>query len=215
MPNTLLSSEPFEDKFEKLVLALKNTLGSSGLTSEDVDLESLTTLMQEYESNEEEWSRFALPDLSKGYTRNLVDEGNGKSNLLILVWTPGKGSPIHNHSNAHCLMKILQGELTETRYEFPKHDQESREEQSMDVIAETTYGDNHVAYMSDDLGVHKVWNRSANLAVSLHLYTPPNIVKNGCYVFEEQTGKETHISSCEYHSMYGKLVTGEHGKALL
>ncbi|KAH7381967.1 RmlC-like cupin domain-containing protein [Cadophora sp. MPI-SDFR-AT-0126] len=215
MPNKRLSYEPLEDKFEKLVLALKDTLGSSGLTSDDVDLQRLTSLMQEYETNEEEWARFALPDLSKAYTRNLVDEGNGKSNLLILVWTPGKGSPIQNHSNAHCLMKILQGELTETRYEFPNHDQEFEKDQAMNVIAETAYGENDVAYMSDDLGVHKMWNRSANLAVSLHLYTPPNIVKKGCYVFEEQTGKETHIKSCEYHSMYGKLITGEHGKPLL
>ncbi|KAK0112455.1 hypothetical protein ONS96_001694 [Cadophora gregata f. sp. sojae] len=215
MPNTRLSTETGEDKFEHLVLALKDTLGSSGLTSDDVDLDSLTSLMQEYESNEDEWARFALSDLSKGYTRNLVDEGNGKSNLLILVWTPGKGSPIHNHSNAHCLMKILRGELTETRYEFPKHGSETEEEQSMKMIAERTYAENHVAYMSDDLGVHKVWNKSENLAVSLHLYTPPNIVKNGCYVYEEKTGKETHIRRCEYHSMYGKLVSGEYGKPLL
>ena len=114
-------------------------------------------------------------------------------------------------------MKILQGELTETRYEFPQGDRGSGKgkKKSMEVIAETTYGKNQVAYMSDDLGVHKVWNRSEDIAVSLHLYTPPNIVKNGCYVFEEHTGKETHIQSCEYHSVLGKPVTGELGKPLL
>lgn len=114
-------------------------------------------------------------------------------------------------------MKILQGELTETRYEFPRGDGGSGHEtkKSMDVIAETTYSQNQVAYMSDDLGVHKVWNRNEDVAVSLHLYTPPNIVKSGCYVFEEHTGKETHVGTCEYHSIHGKIVSGRHGKPLL
>ena len=41
------------------------------------------------------------------------------SDQLILVWAPGKGSPIHDHGQAHCLMKILHGRLTETRYALP------------------------------------------------------------------------------------------------
>jgi len=71
------------NRFDRLVLALKEALGpSSGLTSEDVDVEHLTRLMREYDTKEREWSRYALGDASRGYTRNLVDEGNGKSNLV-------------------------------------------------------------------------------------------------------------------------------------
>ena len=74
---------PSPNNFDKLVQALKDALGpSSGLTSDDVDVEHLTRLMQEYQSDEVEWSRFAFGDASRGYTRNLVDEGNGKSNLV-------------------------------------------------------------------------------------------------------------------------------------
>lgn len=47
------------------------------------------------------------------YTRNLVDEGNGRFNLMVLCWGEGHGSAIHDHANAHCIMKILQGELCE------------------------------------------------------------------------------------------------------
>jgi len=64
-------------------MSLKDTLGSSGLISDDFDLEKLTTLLQEYESNEPEWGHYALADQSNRYTRNLVDEGNGKSNLVM------------------------------------------------------------------------------------------------------------------------------------
>ena len=71
------------NKFDDLVLALKEALGpSSGLTSDDVDVGFLTRLMREYDSSDNEWSKFAFGDDSRGYTRNLVDEGNGKSNLV-------------------------------------------------------------------------------------------------------------------------------------
>lgn len=86
------------------------------------------------------------------------------------MWTPGKGSPIHDHGKAHCLMKILQGALTEIRYEHPREDQEG----PMKVTAEKTYEEDEVAYMADELGVHRVENRGSDFAVSLHceLSTP-------------------------------------------
>jgi cysteine dioxygenase len=83
---------------------------------------------------------------------------------LVLVWSPGKGSPIHDHGNAHCLMKILKGNLTETRYSFPKEDEQG----PMKVISEKTYPENAVAYMADELGLHRVSNRGSDFAVSLH-----------------------------------------------
>ncbi|KAG8425436.1 hypothetical protein J3458_002134 [Metarhizium acridum] len=195
---------PQVDKFEELVLAMKKVLGpSSGLTSDDVDVGSLTDLMINYDSNPMEWSKYAYGDASRGYTRNLVDEGNGKSNLLVLVWSPGKGSPIHDHGNAHCLMKILRGSLTETRYAFPE---DGDEQGPMQVISEKTYKENGVTYMADELGLHRVSNRGSDFAVSLHLYTPPNVAKEGCHIFDEKTGKSSHVPGCHYYSAYGRLI---------
>jgi hypothetical protein len=71
------------NRFDDLVLALRQALGpSSGLTSDDVDVDHLDRLMRDYDSDPREWSRFAMGDESRAYTRNLVDEGNGKSNLV-------------------------------------------------------------------------------------------------------------------------------------
>lgn len=83
---------------------------------------------------------------------------------LILVWTPGKGSPIHDHGNAHCVMKILHGDLTETRYDFPDGD----EAKPMEVKSEAVHSKNQVAYMADELGLHRVSNQGTDYAVSLH-----------------------------------------------
>jgi cysteine dioxygenase len=71
------------DRFDRLVLALKKALGpSSGLTSDDVDVDFLHLLMEDYDGTDGRWARYAFGDGSRGYTRNLVDEGNGKSNLV-------------------------------------------------------------------------------------------------------------------------------------
>jgi len=101
---------PYEgagDAFQELVQSLSDILGPcSGLDSEEIDPDVIQQTMRSYTSKESEWEQYALLDPSKNYTRNLVDEGNGKSNLLILVWSPDQGSPIHDHANAHCVMKI-------------------------------------------------------------------------------------------------------------
>jgi len=121
------------NEFQKLVNELSDVLGpSSGLDSDDVDPNNIIRIMEKYTSDSSEWGQYALADASRAYTRNLVDEGNGKSNLvclrleirsltgtmrflianslqfpqLILVWNPGKGSAIHDHADAHCVMKV-------------------------------------------------------------------------------------------------------------
>lgn len=62
-------------------------------------------------------------------------------------------------------MKILKGSLTETRYEFP---QEGAAPGPMKVASEKTYHENQVAYMADELGLHRISNQGDDFAVSLH-----------------------------------------------
>jgi cysteine dioxygenase len=74
------------DKFHQLVDDLSRILGpSSGLDSAAIDVNHLEELMSSYISKESEWQKYAFSDLSRGYTRNLVDEGNGKSNLVRYI----------------------------------------------------------------------------------------------------------------------------------
>ena len=69
--------------FDKLVEQLRDVLGpSSGLDSKEIKPEDIQNIMKAYQSHAEEWRRYALADPSRNYTRNLVDEGNGKSNLV-------------------------------------------------------------------------------------------------------------------------------------
>ncbi len=99
-------------------------------------------------------------------------------------------------------MKILKGNLTETRYAFPEGD----EDKPMRVISERVHREDAVAYMADELGVHRVWNQGSDFAVSVHLYTPPNVAKGGCHIFNVNTGKKSHVTKCGYYSAYGKKL---------
>ncbi|KAJ9212015.1 hypothetical protein DTO166G4_6418 [Paecilomyces variotii] len=198
-----------QDAFQKLVADLSAVLGpSSGLDSDDVDPVDIQRLMEKYVSNEQEWKMYAMGDASRTYTRNLVDEGNGKSNLLILVWSPGKGSAIHDHANAHCVMKVLKGTLQETLYAWPEEDKVKEGQSSpLHITKQTKYGENQVTYMSDKLGLHKISNPDpSNFAISLHLYTPPNAATYGFSLFDEKTGKAKHIKQCDFYSRHGRKV---------
>lgn len=76
------------------------------------------------------------------YTRNLVDAGNGKFNLMIICWGEGHGSAIHDHADSHCFMKMLQGELREIRYAWPQTDGKSNE---------TNDDNNNIEYKGSEL----------------------------------------------------------------
>lgn len=67
-------------------------------------------------------------------------------------------------------MKILKGNLTETRYAFPNDDEQ---DEPMNIIGERTYKENSIAYMADELGLHRVSNRGSDFAVSLHCRQSP------------------------------------------
>lgn len=230
-PITPNGSSFHESSFRHLVRDLSDILGlSSDIDSADVDLSSLTRLMQSYKSAELEWFQYAYADPSMVFTRNLVDRGNGKSNLLILVWTPGRESVIHDHANSHCIMKVLKGRVTETRYEWPApsvsartspepsiprvlngdRDSSRTNAGQMRITKATTYEQDQVTYMSDDLGLHKISNPdSETYAVTLHLYTPPNAANHGCKVFDEKSGTSVLVTEYQFYSEFGQKTSGD------
>jgi len=180
-----------------------------------VNIEMVNHIMLTYKSNPKEWQKFAKWDRYK-YTRNLVDAGNGKFNLMILCWNEGQASQIHDHADSHCFMKMLQGELSEIRYEWPKSkDVISNSDASIsstddketnltgDELKEmgrAKMGLNDVRYINDNLGLHRVENLShTDGAISLHLYCPPF---NSCSIFQKGSGKRIQCG-VTFWSKYG------------
>lgn len=150
-------------KLSDLVQSIHHVLGDEGLDSERIDAQKIIQLMEKYSSNSVDWNQYTLFDHSRAYTRNLIDDGNGKvhsstdnigsgdkltflsANLVqsddfsleqrskkvgkinhipacrlsSLNMRYLSLSPIHDHSGSHCVMKILDGELQETLFNWP------------------------------------------------------------------------------------------------
>lgn len=98
-------------------------------------------------------------------------------------------------------MKILKGTLRETVYSESELAGEAPRPEKV-----TTYGTNQVTYISDKIGLHKIENTSTTeIAVSLHLYTPPHAHNYGFNLFDEKSGKRSHIKSAPLYSEQGRL----------
>jgi cysteine dioxygenase len=89
VPINLVIHEPMNDtykapscaddfKLSDLVQSIHTALGDEGLDSEKVDVNQIIHLMEKYSSNAKDWSKYTLFDHSRAYTRNLIDDGNGK-----------------------------------------------------------------------------------------------------------------------------------------
>lgn len=66
---------------------------------------------------------------------------------MILCWGEGHGSSVHDHADAHCFMKMLDGCLTETRYAWPQTDEDG-EEKPLQVIGKSPLKLNEVCYIN-------------------------------------------------------------------
>ena len=151
----------------------------------------ITSLLATYARAHDDWRPLALPDPTR-YTRNLV-EINDDYELLLLYWTGGQRSPIHNHEGQNCWMAVLEGPVEEANFAFPTcHG-------PLDVGPVKTFQPGQVAYIRDEVGLHEVRTVGEQDAVSLHLYSKPYGECN-CYCPETGAITRTQLS---YYSVRG------------
>ncbi|XP_041041188.1 cysteine dioxygenase type 1-like [Carcharodon carcharias] len=162
-----------------------------------INVDEVQNLLESYKSDPREWLKYAKFDQYR-YTRNLVDEGNGKFNLMILCWGEGHGSSIHDHADSHCFLKMLQGQLKETLFNWPDSEKKELTKKSQAILQE-----NQCTYISDSIGLHRVENVShTEVAVSLHLYSPPF---DSCNCFDQRTGYKKRVR-VTFSSKYGEIT---------
>ncbi|MFO1009288.1 MAG: cysteine dioxygenase family protein [Planctomycetota bacterium] len=149
-------------------------------------------LLSAYAAEHDDWRRFAhfKPD---AYTRNLVAR-NARFEMLVLCWSPGQQSPIHDHAGQHCWMGILDGVVEETQFDFPTTAGAGLRERGT-----RSFTRGKVAYIHDDLGLHRVRPGPGSFGVSLHLYSRPI---DTCRVFDPATGAVLE-KTLLYHSVDG------------
>lgn len=114
---------------------------------------------------------------------------------MVLVWSPFRHSPVHDHSGSACYVKVIKGCITETIYHEEPENKEKR------CLKE---GD--VGFISDDIGIHKMENEGNDWAISVHMYTPPFEV---CKTFDFSEGCKVNIAKMVYDTVGGVKVKGQ------
>jgi len=183
--------------------------------NDHVNVEEVQQAMESYQPVHNEWMKYAQFDPHR-YTRNLVDSGNGKFNLILLCWGEGHGSGVHDHADAHCWMKVIDGAVCEKLYDWPDANEATAADNEATSITIknadsnsllmtprriTEYNVGEVAYINDTIGLHRIENNShTESAITLHLYSP---AFDMCRSFDERTGRSTNCK-VTFWSKYGE-----------
>jgi cysteine dioxygenase len=160
-------------------------------------------LLADYARAHDDWRKFVDfdPDV---YTRNLVARTE-HFEMLVLCWGLGQESPIHNHAGQNCWMAVLDGEIEETQFGVAEEGRRVR------LVAGQVkvFSPGRVAFINDDIALHRVRPTAGRSGISLHLYSKPIDV---CNVYDERTGKVMQ-RQLVYHSIDGNRVTARPGSA--
>lgn len=132
---------------------------------ERADVQELGRLLDENTATIEVLKNFVhFGDVT--YRRNLIKQ-NTWYELLCICWKSGQRSPIHDHAQSTCGVKIMTGIATETVFE-------STECGQIKAVGSTDY---HVGQVcsTQDSEIHQVSNlqSAGKTLVTLHIYSPP------------------------------------------
>eukprot|EP00602_Paraphysomonas_sp_CaronLab_P005468 CAMPEP_0185022458 /NCGR_PEP_ID=MMETSP1103-20130426/5166_1 /TAXON_ID=36769 /ORGANISM="Paraphysomonas bandaiensis, Strain Caron Lab Isolate" /LENGTH=341 /DNA_ID=CAMNT_0027554529 /DNA_START=84 /DNA_END=1106 /DNA_ORIENTATION=+ len=120
------------------------------------------------------------------YTRNLI-YGNEHFDCILMCWPPGSQSTIHDHDVSSCWVAVVEGTVYEVQYALPRLDKKFIEMEQRDPatavgncgklkvinVACLDTGGVTGTYANNEIGIHRVENRSDKLACTLHVYAPP------------------------------------------
>jgi cysteine dioxygenase len=153
-------------------------------------LRELTAALAELEldpSDLAEYVRFS----ERTYRRNLV-RGGDWYNLWVLCWQNGQRSPIHDHRGSGCGVRVLEGTMTETLFEFAPNG----------LVKPTFSRDLEPGQVtgSEDTDLHQVSNLQADMAnlITLHVYSPPLLIMGTYSLTERGRGEEPmYLEFCD------------------
>ena len=150
-------------------------------------------ILEDYAQNADDWRQFAMYRDDGCYARNLLGASE-LFELILLCWGPGQVSPIHNHEGQRCWMTTLEGVIEETHYTLP-------ESGAPVAGAKKIYEPGGVAFITDDIALHRIRPQNGAGGISLHLYSKPI---RACRLYCEETGA-IEWAQMSYYSVRGEL----------
>lgn len=152
-----MSIKDLDELIDKLTLNLNDNINIiSSYDSKE--------LLKYYPSDEE----FNNHKNTYGYYKKLI-HNNDKFELYLIFWSPYASSPIHDHPEQGCFLKLLSGKLIEEVF-TNKNNIIKFDHRNIILI-----NDVNNRYGNEIL--HKIINLD-ELSISLHLYYPPKFKQN-------------------------------------
>lgn len=134
----------------------------------DKNLRDLKDILQEY--NGIDWKDHICENNCR-YNRCSVFK-NEQIDIYIITWVSKQHSMIHDHPLAGCLVKVLEGQLTEEVYVKMNDEFINTKTNTFDI--------HNIGFQIGKAGLHKILNNEDVRAVSLHIYSPSGYVPH-CY----------------------------------
>lgn len=163
---------------------------------DDCDPKMIGRLLTDVRVHEHDWS--ALPTRTNGYTRTCLYR-DAQLEILILRWSAGSASAIHDHAGQRCWFTTLRGSFDLTNYRrvsggrVPGY---ARIE-PIETLTGVTIGEPDYRFGEEE--IHRVTADSSDGAVSLHVYAQP---LETCLVFDEPAERCTR-KPLAYDGMWG------------
>ena len=141
------------------------------------DLKYIPTLLNNMSLNNYDisylYNNFIKPNKIKSqiktnpqYNKILFCE-NKLLDCYFIFWNRNSESKIHDHSNNGCYYKLLKGSLNEYVYDT-----------DLNIIRVNNILEDELSYIDNDIGYHKILNPENEVAISVHVYSPPNYTMN-------------------------------------
>jgi hypothetical protein len=103
------------------------------------------------------YSPISIPPINS-YQKTLLFR-NDLFDIYQINWNKNSITPVHNHPQNGCILKIISGKLQESIF-------------NPNLISTNLLSTNQISYIDDSLGLHQI--QALEDTISLHIYSPPN-----------------------------------------
>jgi len=114
--------------------------------------------------------RERLPLIPYAYTRTRLFRAPHYE-IVVMQWSPGSVSPIHDHGSSRCWVLLLEGVLEVENFE--RDDVENAATVSLREAGRSVLNRGDVDHRAGARELHRVQNRTGESAYSLQLYAAP------------------------------------------
>lgn len=149
----------------------------------------------------DEYAKYVTRDASNptNYTRNVL-VSNPAMEVLLMCWPAGARSTIHCHDESSCWVVAVEGEVHEVQFDLPLLDKKFARKEKEDphgdisgkcgplrAVQVRSLGSAGAAarvegelgpipgkqtYANNEIGIHRIENRSGRPAITMHVYAP-------------------------------------------